>query len=67
MSVDIHTLQATAAKLRKNNPQLRKGQSLMGALHIIDPEAYKQITGTPVDCFYNDTLIDKFLTHLTSI
>lgn len=39
---------------------LRKGQNLMNALYELNPDLYKQITGTEADCFYQDKNIPKF-------
>lgn len=42
----------------------RNGQALMNALRKIDVELYVKITGTPADCFYQDTLIPAFNTYV---
>lgn len=49
--VDI-AIKAKGERIRY--PQLRKGQSLMNALHDLDPDLYVKITGTDADCYYLD-------------
>ena len=40
--------------------ELRQGQKLMAALGDIDMGLYRKISGTPADCFYNDSAIPAF-------
>ncbi len=55
--VEVDTL---AKFMRKSNPELREGQSLMNALGEINMPLYKEITGTDADCFYLDSKIPEF-------
>lgn len=58
---------STAVSLAlRNKGQLRKGQIYMNCLHTIDPDLYKEITGSDADCFYFDGKIDKFLEKLNA-
>ena len=42
----------------------RQGQSYMNALHEVNLELYKEITGTDNDCFYSDGKIVNFMKFL---
>lgn len=42
------------------SPLLRKGQSYMIALHNVDVDLYKEIRGTDVDPFYDNSKIPAF-------
>lgn len=55
--VEVDTL---AKFLRNKYPQLREGQSFMSALNEINPDLYKEITGTDADCFYDDSKTPEF-------
>lgn len=50
----------TLAAENRYGKDLRKGQNLMNALYELNPDLYKQITGTEADCFYQDKNIHKF-------
>ena len=50
--------------LKSQNPELREGQAFMNALSEVNPELYKQITGTEADCFYDDEKIPTFFNKL---
>lgn len=39
----------------------RLGQAYMNVLHNVRYELSEEITGTTLDCFYNDSLIGPFL------
>lgn len=47
----------------KNFPQLRYGQAMFNEAHSLWPEEVNKIRGTNDDCFYNDDLVSKFLSH----
>ena len=42
----------------------RKGQALMNALRYESPELYTIISGTPIDCFYDDRKVPAVLEEL---
>ena len=44
--------------------KLRYGQSIMNELWAVDPEKYKEITGTDYDCFYDDSIVPLLLEKL---
>ena len=48
--------------LAKNN--LRQGQTIMNVLGDTYPEIYREITGTELDCFYDDEKSNKLLNYL---
>jgi len=48
--------------LAKHN--LRQGQTIMNVLGDTYPEIYREITGTDLDCFYNDEKSNKLLEYL---
>jgi hypothetical protein len=50
--------------MRKSHPELREGQSLMNALFEVNPNLYKEITGSEFDCFYDDKKIPAFWNKL---
>jgi hypothetical protein len=60
-------LDTLAGKLRKQYPQLRKGQSYMNALAEVDPEVYDMIAGTSFDPFYKDEIFPSFVEKVDSI
>ena len=39
----------------------RLGQSLSNSLHILDRDLYDKITGTELDCFYNDDIVEDII------
>jgi hypothetical protein len=43
---------------------LRVGQSYSNALADVNMDAYNEITGTDVDCFYNDNKVVDFIRAL---
>lgn len=47
-----------------HKPHLRYGQSLMNVLYDIWPEKYSSITGTDLDCFYDDGTVILLIEHL---
>jgi hypothetical protein len=55
--------------LHEKPTYIRKGQALMNFLLDIWPEEYRRIIGNneSVDCFYDDNLISKTLSHLEKI
>lgn len=63
----LQKVENKSKKLLKEYPQLRKGQSLMNALSIINLELYIEITSTEKDCFYDDKKIDNFKKFLSKI
>jgi hypothetical protein len=48
--------------LAKHN--LRQGQAIMNVLGDTYPEIYREITGTELDCFYDDEKLNKLLEYL---
>lgn len=44
--------------------EMRHGQVVMNVLHKVWPEKYNEITGTDIDCFYNDGIVVKTLDKL---
>jgi hypothetical protein len=50
-----------------NQSDLRCGQAVFNALHILDPETANMIRGTWDDCFYNDNKIEKFKNRVIKI
>ena len=44
--------------------EMRYGQSIMNMLHKIYPDWYKRITGSDLDCFYDDGIIQFTLEYL---
>lgn len=44
-------------KFLENKPILRYGQTLMIVLHEYDKSLYKKITGSDLDCFYDDATV----------
>ena len=48
----------------RNNPELRYGQSIMTALATSWPLKYKEITGTDLDCYYEDDKAKTLLGYL---
>ena len=54
------SIYAKAESLRRGDRCMRKGQSLMNALHAIEPDLYNEITGSDADCFYNDGKMVEF-------
>jgi hypothetical protein len=49
-----------ANQYQKENPKLRKGQTLFIVLENLDSEIADMIRGTDADPFYNDKNIRKF-------
>lgn len=41
----------------------RWGQCIFNAYYTVFPEVTNQIRGTEDDCFYNDALVSRFLSH----
>jgi hypothetical protein len=58
--IDVEELLDAAIALRKKNPQLRKGQSIMIALHDMDKKAY-DIARNKADAFNNDSKIPQLI------
>lgn len=46
---------------------LRYGQAIMNRLHEIWPEKYNEVTGTELDCFYDDKKAADLLDHLAEV
>lgn len=44
-------------------PSLRYGQAMFNEAHDLWPDEVNKIRGTDDDCFYNDDLVPKFLSH----
>lgn len=49
----------------KDVPSYRLGQAYMNTLYELHPSIYKEVTGTPVDPFYNDKNLPLFLNKIT--
>lgn len=47
-----------------NEPNQRYGQSIMNVLHDIYPDWRKRITGSDLDCFYDDGIVRYTLEYL---
>lgn len=47
-----------------HKPILRYGQTVMNVLYEVWPEKYKEITGSDLDCFYDDSTVRSLLDHL---
>jgi hypothetical protein len=58
--IDVEALLDAAVALRKKNPQLRKGQSIMIALHDVDKKAYDNARNK-ADAFNNDSKIPQLI------
>ena len=58
--IDVEELLDAAVALRKKNPQLRKGQSIMIALHGMDKKAYDNARNK-ADAFNNDSKIPQLI------
>ena len=58
--IDVEDLLDASVALRKKNPQLRKGQSIMIALHDMDKKAY-DIARNKADAFNNDSKIPQLI------
>lgn len=48
----------------KHSFELRYGQTIMNVLYSISPDKYKELTGTQLDCFYDDGLVRFTLDEL---
>jgi hypothetical protein len=48
----------------RNNPELRYGQSIMNCLSIVWPLKYETISGTDLDCYYDDDKAKILLNYL---
>ena len=48
----------------RNNPELRYGQSIMTGLATAWPSKYTEITGTDLDCYYDDDKAKILLNYL---
>lgn len=59
-SKELRVLIEKAAKARKKNPELRKGQSLFNQLWVDYPELADSIRTTSADPFYNDKRLPEF-------
>jgi hypothetical protein len=57
-------LNRTAYKQSVISPSLRKGQVFMNVLNEFHPEIYKEIVGTDVDPFYDNSRMRAFLKHI---
>jgi hypothetical protein len=45
---------------------IRRGQVVMNALAEVWPAKYKEVSGSVLDCFYNDSAIGNLLEHLSN-
>lgn len=57
-------LEVAAERRRRENPDERRGQSLMNALCCLDKNLYDAIHGTEADCFYIDKRIPAFYARI---
>lgn len=67
--VDDFFMSGQIARPKPNEPisisnQLRYGQSVMNVLYNVWPEKYAQITGSDIDCFYDNGIIKLTLDAL---
>jgi hypothetical protein len=51
----------------ENEFELRYGQTIMNVLYQIWPDQYKKITGTDLDCFYDDGTAQSTLEYLEKV
>ena len=56
-----------ASNLLETQFQLRRGQALMNFLYQYWMEEYQRITGSNLDCFYNNKVMPKTIEHLKSV
>lgn len=61
----IEEVQILAEKALEKNPTYRKGQLFFNALLKLFPEIANVITGTSIDPFYDDGLIEKCITEIS--
>ena len=47
-----------------NEPKMRYGQTIMNMLYQVWPDWYNKITGTDLDCFYDDGIVRFTLEYL---
>jgi len=52
------------AKETHHQSSLRYGQAIMNLLFSRHPEIYQEITGTELDCFYDDEKVENLLEYL---
>lgn len=57
-------LQKVDCFYQDNKSKMRYGQSIMNMLHQILPGWYNRITGTDLDCFYDDGIVRFTLEYL---
>jgi len=62
--VGVEEVLANAEKLRNRRPELRRGQSIMIALHKLSPELYKRAVEV-ADAFNNDSKIPNLLSFIS--
>lgn len=56
----------SARLYRLKYPTLRKGQSFMCVLSMLDKKKYDEITNTDADCFYDDKKIENFISSFNA-
>lgn len=57
-------LQKADRSYQDNKSEMRYGQSIMNMLHQIWPDWYNRVTGTDLDCFYDDGIVRFTLEYL---
>lgn len=62
----IRVFKSAEETRRKTGKALRLGQSLMNALHGLNPGLYNKLTGTEADCFYDDRSTERFYEKVMS-
>ena len=60
---ELNTLYKRVSIAMSRFPNLRYGQAMFNEAHDLWPEEVNKIRGTNDDCFYNDALVSKFLSH----
>lgn len=60
----IDLILETAVYNKLTYPQWRQGQSVFNSAFELFPYEANQLRGTAHDCFYDDDLIDEFLSNL---
>lgn len=48
------------------NATMRRGQVVMNTLAKVWPEKYKEVSGSVLDCFYNDSAVENLMIHLSN-
>ena len=63
----INTILTEAKRLREQNPELRKGQSIFDAIAIFNLELSTDLMFSEFDCFYDDKKIPQTIEFLKKV